>query len=320
MKKALALSFVACSVLGASAFAADNLFEITPQIGGSWHISNDRYSNDIDLSYGLKFANRLTRNVLVEFSYERIDDADYSLFNESTDVSRYAMNLVREFYVENTISPYILGGFGYEHMSNNLQSMDSDLFGQYGVGVRYALAEFFHLKAEVRHLLSFDGRSDIIGMVGFSIPFGTYTDPVAVAEKGTQSQLQQQKGAGVGAGAPSHIHTFSVQFPFDSSEIRPTYNAEIRDFAESMKQNPNQTAVISGHTDSVGGNGAYNQRLSERRANAVKNAIVNQGVEENRLEAKGYGSTRPIADNATNEGRRQNRRVEAEIYTNPTQE
>ncbi|WP_279128997.1 OmpA family protein [Helicobacter winghamensis] len=304
MKKAIALSLV----LSSAVFAADNLVEITPQIGGSWHIDNNRYADDIDLSYGLKFATRVMPSVLLEVGYERIDDTDYSFPNQSTDVSRYYVDLVKEFNIDSKISPYILGGFGYEHISNEFNSMDSALFGQYGVGVRYALAEFLHLKTELRHLISLDGRSDIIGMVGFSIPFGTYAREVEVVE---EVEIVEE----VAQPTLSHIHTFSVQFPFDSSVVAPEYNAEIKDFAQSMKENPSQTAIISGHTDSTG-NDEYNQKLSERRANAVKDAIIEEGVQAERLQAKGYGESKPIADNATKEGRQENRRVEAEIYTN----
>lgn len=304
MKKAIALSLV----LSSAVFAADNLVEITPQIGGSWHIDNNRYADDIDLSYGLKFATRVMPSVLLEVGYERIDDADYSFPNQSTDVSRYYVDLVKEFNIDSKISPYILGGFGYEHISNEFNSMDSALFGQYGVGVRYALAEFLHLKTELRHLISLDGRSDIIGMVGFSIPFGTYAREVEVVE---EVEIVEE----VAQPTLSHIHTFSVQFPFDSSVVAPEYNAEIKDFAQSMKENPSQTAIISGHTDSTG-NDEYNQKLSERRANTVKDAIIEEGVQAERLQAKGYGESKPIADNATKEGRQENRRVEAEIYTN----
>ena len=197
-------------------------------------------------------------------------------------------------------SLYVLGGLGYEDLSSNFQNMDSDFFGQYGVGLRHEVAQYLHLKTEIRHLASFDGRSDVIAMVGFTIPFGVYA--------------QAETPAPTPEPALSHIHTFSVQFPFDSTNIAPEYNAEIADFAEYMKQNPNQTAIINGHTDSTG-NPAYNQKLSERRATAVKNKIIEEGIAADRLDARGYGETRPIADNATKEGRKQNRRVEAEVYT-----
>lgn len=298
MKKVLALSLV----LSGSLFAANNLFEITPQVGGTFHIKNDRYKNTAELSYGLKFASRVAPTVLTEIGYERADSAKGSQSRQSTDINRYYVNLVKEFEVWEKTSPYILGGIGYEDLTHNFQNMDSDFFVQYGIGLRHEIAEYLHLKTEVRHLASFDGRSDVIAMVGFSIPFGTYAQAEAPAPTPAPTP------------ALSHIHTFSVQFPFDSSNVAPEYNAEIADFAEYMKQNPNQTAIINGHTDSTG-NPAYNQQLSERRATAVKNKIVEEGISAERLEAKGYGETRPIADNATKEGRQKNRRVEAEVYT-----
>ncbi|WP_026944407.1 OmpA family protein [Helicobacter rodentium] len=296
MKKFLALSLV----LSGSLFAANNLFEITPQVGGTFHIDNDRYKDSAELSYGLKFASRIAPSVLAEIGYDRADSAKGSERNQSTDINRYYMNLVKEFDVWDKTSLYVLGGLGYEDLSSNFQNMDSDFFGQYGVGLRHEVAQYLHLKTEIRHLASFDGRSDVIAMVGFTIPFGVYA--------------QAETPAPTPEPALSHIHTFSVQFPFDSTNIAPEYNAEIADFAEYMKQNPNQTAIINGHTDSTG-NPAYNQKLSERRATAVKNKIIEEGIAADRLDARGYGETKPIADNATKEGRKQNRRVEAEVYT-----
>lgn len=296
MKKFLALSLV----LSGSLFAANNLFEITPQVGGTFHIDNDRYKDNAELSYGLKFASRIAPSVLAEIGYDRADSAKGSERNQSTDINRYYMNLVKEFDVWDKTSLYVLGGLGYEDLSSNFQNMDSDFFGQYGVGLRHEVAQYLHLKTEIRHLASFDGRSDVIAMVGFTIPFGVYA--------------QVEAPAPTPEPALSHIHTFSVQFPFDSTNIAPEYNAEIADFAEYMKQNPNQTAIINGHTDSTG-NPAYNQKLSERRATAVKNKIIEEGIAAERLDARGYGETKPIADNATKEGRKQNRRVEAEVYT-----
>lgn len=296
MKKFLALSLV----LSGSLFAANNLFEITPQVGGTFHIDNDRYKDSAELSYGLKFASRIAPSVLAEIGYDRADSAKGSERNQSTDINRYYMNLVKEFDVWDKTSLYVLGGLGYEDLSSNFQNMDSDFFGQYGVGLRHEVAQYLHLKTEIRHLASFDGRSDVIAMVGFTIPFGVYA--------------QAETPAPTPEPALSHIHTFSVQFPFDSTNIAPEYNAEIADFAEYMKQNPNQTAIINGHTDSTG-NPAYNQKLSERRATAVKNKIIEEGIAAERLDARGYGETKPIADNATKEGRKQNRRVEAEVYT-----
>ena len=84
-----------------------------------------------------------------------------------------------------------------------------------------------------------------------------------------------------------------------------------------MSQYPQTTATVEGHTDSVGTD-AYNQSLSEKRAGAVRDVLVNQyGVGGERLNSVGYGESRPVADNATEEGRAINRRVEAEVEARP---
>ncbi len=299
MKKIFSLSLILSSVL----FAANNQFEITPQIGGSWHVNNQRMADDIDLSYGLKTAARVAPEVLVELGYDWITHAKQSIPDNKTSFNRYYLNVVKEFEVWQNVSPYILGGVGYEKVSNNLQSLDSTPFGQYGVGLRWEAFEYLHFKTELRHLMSFDGRSDVVAMLGFAIPFGSFR------EERAEVTMQEPKPVLI----LSHIHSFNVQFASDSAVVDPSYFAEIEDFAKYMEQNPDKTAIISGHTDSTE-SAAYNQKLSEKRAQSVKEEIVKQGIAPERLEIIGYGEEKPIASNKTKEGRQKNRRVEAEIY------
>ncbi len=104
-----------------------------------------------------------------------------------------------------------------------------------------------------------------------------------------------------------------VKFDFDKSVVKEGSYGDIKNLADFMQQFPQTTTVVEGHTDSVGTD-AYNQGLSERRANAVRDVLVNQyGVSGSRVNAVGYGESRPVADNATAEGRAINRRVEAEV-------
>ena len=108
-----------------------------------------------------------------------------------------------------------------------------------------------------------------------------------------------------------------VKFDFDKSEVKPDSQADIRSLAEFMKQYPQTTTTVEGHTDSIGTD-AYNQGLSERRANAVRDVLVNQhGIDTGRVSAVGYGETRPVADNDSEAGRAINRRVEAEVEARP---
>ncbi len=104
-----------------------------------------------------------------------------------------------------------------------------------------------------------------------------------------------------------------VNFDFDRSEVKPQYDAEIAEFAEFMQTYGNTNAVIEGHTDSVGTE-EYNQGLSERRANAVRNELVNEhNIPAGRVSTVGYGESRPVDTNSTDAGRANNRRIEAVI-------
>ncbi|KFX68701.1 membrane protein [Pseudomonas taeanensis MS-3] len=108
-----------------------------------------------------------------------------------------------------------------------------------------------------------------------------------------------------------------VKFDFDKSVVKEGSYGDIKSLADFMQQFPQTTTVVEGHTDSVGTD-AYNQGLSERRANAVRDVLVNQyGVSGSRVNAVGYGESRPVADNATDAGRAINRRVEAEVEAQP---
>ncbi len=107
--------------------------------------------------------------------------------------------------------------------------------------------------------------------------------------------------------------TLKVEFDFDKADIKPEFHDEIKRVADFLKEYPQATAVIEGHTDSKG-TVKYNQKLSERRAKAVmKNLVDEFGISAKRLSSKGFGESKPIADNATDEGRQKNRRVVANI-------
>ena len=99
-----------------------------------------------------------------------------------------------------------------------------------------------------------------------------------------------------------------VNFDFDKSNIRPDA-AVILDEAVSALSGSSSAVSVEGHTDWVGTD-AYNQGLSERRANSVKRYLVEHGIDEARLSTVGYGESRPIASNETRDGRALNRRVE----------
>jgi outer membrane protein OmpA-like peptidoglycan-associated protein len=106
----------------------------------------------------------------------------------------------------------------------------------------------------------------------------------------------------------SLVSRLMIFFDFDRAELRPESIRELERVVDFMNQLPVATALIEGHTDSLGST-AYNQSLSERRAKSVYDYLTSRGVNPGRLQAMGKGETSPIADNTTETGRQQNRRV-----------
>jgi OOP family OmpA-OmpF porin len=103
-----------------------------------------------------------------------------------------------------------------------------------------------------------------------------------------------------------------TNFDFDKAVLKPEGKARLDDLVGKLKAVNLEVVIAIGHTDSIGTN-AYNQKLSVRRANAVKAYLVSKGIEANRIYTEGKGETQPVADNRTKEGRAKNRRVDIEV-------
>ena len=127
------------------------------------------------------------------------------------------------------------------------------------------------------------------------------------------AQIKQLRGLNAKQTERGTLVTFGdVLFDFDQASLKANSRDSITTLANYLIKNPDRKVIVEGYTDSKG-SAAYNQGLSERRANAVKNALVRAGVDPSRIVAQGYGKEYPVASNATNSGRAQNRRVEVTI-------
>ena len=102
-------------------------------------------------------------------------------------------------------------------------------------------------------------------------------------------------------------------FAFNSDEIQSTAGENLKELAASLNRYPDSQLLIVGHTDNVGDD-AYNQGLSERRANSAAAYLASQGVARTRIATSGKGEAEPVTTNDTDAGRAQNRRVEVAIY------
>ena len=114
------------------------------------------------------------------------------------------------------------------------------------------------------------------------------------------------------AAAAKVTYAADAFFDFDKSVVKPAGKAKLDDLVSKVKGINLEVIIAVGHTDSIGSD-AYNQKLSVRRAEAVKAYLVSKGIEKNRIYTEGKGEKQPVASNKTKEGRAKNRRVEIEV-------
>ena len=114
------------------------------------------------------------------------------------------------------------------------------------------------------------------------------------------------------AAATKVTYAADTFFDFDKSVLKADGKAKLDDLAGKVKAINLEVIIAVGHTDSVGSD-AYNQKLSVKRADAVKAYLITKGIEKNRVYTEGKGEKQPVADNKTGAGRSKNRRVEIEV-------
>ena len=139
---------------------------------------------------------------------------------------------------------------------------------------------------------------------------GEYYDQYVVTVK----EMQQEVTADASSlsdeiNKTGHVAVYGIHFDTGKATILPDSENVLGEIVKLMQQNPDLKLRVEGHTDNVG-SAASNQTLSEKRAQAVVAWLTGHGVAANRLTAKGFGQTKPVADNGTDDGKARNRRVE----------
>jgi outer membrane protein OmpA-like peptidoglycan-associated protein len=135
------------------------------------------------------------------------------------------------------------------------------------------------------------------------------------AESELRDALPETSGVAIERVAPDEVRLrmpSDITFGFNRADVRYEFMPRIRDVARTLRNYPGMSVVIIGHADAIGSD-TYNQELSERRARAVGAVLMDHGIVYNRLAARGMGEWEPIASNASEWGRAQNRRVEIRI-------
>ncbi|MGV8842354.1 MAG: OmpA family protein [Pseudomonas sp.] len=211
-----------------------------------------------------------------------------------------------------SLRPYVSAGVGHQELDNTrTRGQDKTTFAMVGAGAKYYFTEMFFAKAgvDVMHSLDTENTEWQAG-VGVGLNFGGSTQQVAQVEAAPEPMPEPMP-----VEEPAEVVRveLDVKFDFDKAQVKEESYGDIKSLADFMNQYPQTNTTVEGHSDSVGTD-AYNQGLSEKRAEAVREVLVNQyGVEGQRVNSAGYGETRPVADNATDSGRAINRRVEAQV-------
>ena len=191
----------------------------------------------------------------------------------------------------------------------------------FGVGAEMSLSQKLSLRLEAervrtRDFLSDNGKADLYSLalvykLGNPAPAPVYVAPPAPAPVEAAPAPAPVEPAPV---PTSEKVSFAAEalFDFDKAIVKPEGKAALDDLLNKLQGMNTEVMVTVGHTDSIGTD-AYNQKLSLRRAEAVKAYIVSKGVDQSRVYTEGKGETQPVADNSTSEGRAKNRRVTVEV-------
>ncbi|PQZ90743.1 MULTISPECIES: OmpA family protein [Pseudomonas] len=214
-----------------------------------------------------------------------------------------------------SLRPYVEGGFGHQSRTNVLadghSGRDQTTQAIIGTGVKYYFTNNLYARAGVEADYGLDnGKWDYSALVGLGVNFGGNAGAAAPAP--TPAPAPEPTPEPEAPVAQVVRVELDVKFDFDKSVVKPNSYGDVKNLADFMAQYPATNVEVAGHTDSVGPD-AYNQKLSQRRADAVKQVLVKDGVAPSRITSVGYGESRPVADNATEAGRAVNRRVEASV-------
>ncbi|EPV5183335.1 fibronectin-binding outer membrane protein CadF [Campylobacter coli] len=323
MKKLLLCLGLASVLLG-----ADNnvKFEITPTLNYNYFEGNldmdNRYAPGIRLGYHFDdfWLDQL------ELGLEHYSDVKYTNSTLTTDITRTYLSAIKGIDLGEKFYFYGLAGGGYEDFSKGAFDNKSGGFGHYGAGLKFRLSDSLALRLETRDQISFhNANHSWVSTLGISFGFGAKREkvvaeqvkevaiePRVAAPAQSQCPAEPREGAMLDENGCEKTISFEGHFGFDKVDINPAFEEKIKEIAQILDENARYDTILEGHTDNIGSR-AYNQKLSERRAESVAKELEKFGVDKDRIQTVGYGQDKPRSSNDTKEGRADNRRVDAKF-------
>ena len=324
----------------------DQPFHVTGSVG-SMYTDSARNTRDDDVWWSIGVGYFIHEDISLDIEYDRFsgtwrDYQDYVAGATYDEWGQKNLGLMgRYFFTDWQWRPFLGAGLGYL-WHRNVSSENDSLSLSFALGVQSQFTKHFSGRAQFTFrkdrdndtIASRDNFDDMIFGVGLSYDFGGKAPPppppppAEPAPPPPPPPNPDLDGDGVlnehdkcpntrpgavvdldGCEVEAVIELEGVHFDFDKATLKPEAMAILDEAAALLAKHERVVVEVAGHTDSMGSE-EYNQKLSQRRAKAVQDYLVESGVRASRLTAKGYGESMPVASNDTEEGRAENRRVE----------
>ncbi|MBI5098072.1 MAG: outer membrane beta-barrel domain-containing protein [Nitrospirae bacterium] len=319
---------------------------LNPNIGGYVFQGGQHIENDI--TYGIGLGYNFTENWGVEGNFNYVDTDSNADSSDGEDVKAYLYRLdaIYHFMPEKKLVPYLSAGVGAVRISGDTDERGSDPLFNYGAGIKYFLTENLAIRGDIRHIITDDPKYNVIYTVGLTFLFGgekkavpaPAPEPVAPQPKAPEPVAPPPPPpapvapppppAPVAPPPPPPVKETKVvvlediHFDFDKATLTEEAKGILKKNIQSMKENPGIKVRIEGHT-CAHGQDDYNLRLSERRANAVKEYLMKEGgISPDSMTTIAYGETRlampeiPTPKNKNSTEAKTNRRVHFVVITN----
>jgi len=317
-------AFVLLLPLSAKAEIRAGSFEVNPYIGYNFFESSQNLKNAPVFGgrIGYNFTKYFGVEVAVQYLTTNLDDKNKTNNTEGqfgypmdrVDLYSYHIDAIVHLLPDNRFTPFIVAGFGGAHYDPRISTNDMPAFNV-GVGAKLSLTENIALRVDVQDYIVTEIFQETYNNIGvtFGVAFsfgGSKPAPVAKGEPTAEpapapvaeekvvivvaSEPKVEEKVMVAAAEPKIIILVfeDVHFDFDQSTLKPEAKVILRRNIRLLQDNPKAKVRIAGYT-SASGTDVYNQKLSERRAKAVQEFLISEGVSSQALSTIGYGETDP---------------------------
>jgi OOP family OmpA-OmpF porin len=308
---ASAMFLLAAASLPVQAQTGEGQFDLSPFVGE--HKFENKQNLEDEFTYGLRLGYAITPNWSLEgavsFVETHVDNAlmtnptegQFASPIDDVDLLLYQIDALYHFRPQQKFQPYLVGGYGAADYSPSISDKHMSAFNL-GAGAKYWFNDSVALRLDVRNHfvgeLVQETYNNLSATIGLTFSFGSKAKTIVAPAQQTYVAPQPATPQPVAKEEVIVLEFEDIHFDFDQSTLTSEAKTILQRSVTTLKQNPKSKVRIAGYT-SASGTAEYNQELSERRATAIKQYLVEQGIATRRLSTIGYGDNRPAAHEAT---------------------